>query len=118
MKVVIIIPTYNEKENIKKLIPILENEIFPQIKNHDMNILVADDSSPDGTADEVKKLMEKWENIDINIGQKHGLGAAYVRAMTYAVEKMNADVMFEMDADLSHDPKKSSGIFKKDRSRI
>lgn len=113
MKVVIIIPTYNEKENIVKLIPILEDEIFPQIKNHDMNILVADDSSPDGTADEVKKLMEKWKNIDINIGQKHGLGAAYVRAMTYAIEKMDADIIFEMDADLSHDPKKIPDFLKK-----
>jgi len=113
MKVVIIIPTYNEKENIQKLVSILEDEIFPQIKNHDMNILVADDSSPDGTADEVKKLMEKWENLDISIGQKHGLGAAYVRAMSYAIEKMNADVMFEMDADLSHDPKKIPEFLKK-----
>ncbi len=106
MKVVIIIPTYNEKGNIERLITILEEEIFPTIKNHDMNILVADDSSPDGTADEVKKLMNKWENVDINMGEKHGLGAAYVRAMTYAIDKMNADVMFEMDADLSHDPRK------------
>jgi len=113
MKVVIIIPTYNEKENIAKLVPILENEIFPQIKNHEMNILVADDSSPDGTAEEVKKLMEKWGNIDLSVGQKHGLGAAYVRAMSYSIEKMDADVMFEMDADLSHDPKKVPEFLKK-----
>src|SRR3989338_11016634 len=106
MKVVIITPTYNEKGNVDKLIPILENEIFPKIKNHDMNILVADDNSPDGTADEVRKLMQKWKNVDINSGEKHGLGAAYIRAMTYAVDKMGADVMFEMDADLQHDPEK------------
>jgi dolichol-phosphate mannosyltransferase len=113
MKVVIIIPTYNEKGNIERLITILEEEIFPTIKNHDMNILVADDSSPDGTADEVRRLMNKWKNIDINVGEKHGLGAAYVRAMTYAIDKMNADVMFEMDADLSHDPKKVSAFLQK-----
>ena len=106
MKVVIITPTYNEKGNVDKLIPILENEIFPKIKNHDMNILVADDNSPDGTADEVKKLMQKWNNIDISSGEKHGLGAAYTRAMTYAVDHLNADIMFEMDADLQHDPEK------------
>ncbi len=106
MKVVIIIPTYNEKGNVERLITILEEEIFPSIKNHDMNILVADDSSPDKTADEVRKLMNKWKNLSLNVGEKHGLGAAYVRAMTYAIDKMNADVMFEMDADLSHDPKK------------
>jgi dolichol-phosphate mannosyltransferase len=105
MKVVVITPTYNEKGNIERLIKILEEEIFPGIKNHDMHILVADDSSPDGTADIVKGLMEKWKNLDVNVGEKHGLGAAYIRAMTYAVDK-GADVMFEMDADLQHDPKK------------
>ena len=113
MKVVIIIPTYNEKGNVERLITILEKEIFPQIKNHDMNILVADDNSPDGTAEEVKKLMSKWKNLDINVGEKHGLGAAYVRAMTYAIDKMGADVMFEMDADLSHDPKKVPAFLEK-----
>jgi len=113
MKVVIIIPTYNEKGNIERLIEILETDIFPQIKNHDMNILVADDSSPDGTPDVVRKLMEKYKNLDINIGEKHGLGAAYVRAMTYAIDKMNAEIMFEMDADLSHDPKKIPDFLKK-----
>ncbi len=106
MKVVIITPTYNEKGNIDKLISILENDIFPKIKNRDMNILVADDNSPDGTADEVRKLTQKWKNINISSGEKHGLGAAYIRAMTYAVDKMGADVMFEMDADLQHDPEK------------
>lgn len=106
MKVIIIIPTYNEKGNIERLINVLEEEIFPTIKNHAMAILVADDTSPDGTADAVRALMAKWKNIHLSVGEKHGLGAAYVRAMTYAVEQMSADVMFEMDADLSHDPKK------------
>lgn len=106
MKVVVILPTYNEKGNIERLIQILEEDVLPKIKNHNMSILVADDNSPDGTADEVKRLMKKWKNIDLNIGEKKGLGAAYVRAMTYAVEKMGAEVMFEMDADFFHDPKK------------
>ena len=113
MKVVIIIPTYNEKGNIERLIEMLENDIFPKIKNHDMNILVADDYSPDQTAEVVKDLMKKWKNLDINQGERHGLGAAYVRAMTYAIEKMNAEVMFEMDADLSHDPNKIPDFLKK-----
>ena len=113
MKVVIITPTYNEKGNVDKLIPVLENDIFPQIKNHDMNILVADDNSPDGTANEVKKLMQEWKNLDVSSGERHGLGAAYVRAMTYAVEKLKADVMFEMDADFQHDPEKIPEFIKK-----
>lgn len=113
MKVVIILPTYNEKGNIEKIITLLEEEVFPKIKNHEMNILVADDNSPDGTADEVRSLMKKWKNVNLNIGEKKGLGAAYVRAMTYAIEKMGAEVMFEMDADLFHDPHKVPEFLKR-----
>lgn len=106
MKVVVIIPTYNEKGNIERIIEILEKEVFPKIKNHTMSILVADDNSPDGTSDVVKKLMKEWKNIEINSGEKKGLGAAYVRAMNYAIEKLDAEVVFEIDADLSHDPRR------------
>ncbi len=113
MKAVVIIPTYNEKGNIEKLINILETEVFPKIKNHDMNILVADDNSPDGTGAIVRSLMKKWKNIDLNSGEKKGLGAAYIRAMNYAVDKMGADVMFEMDADFFHDPYKIPQFLKK-----
>lgn len=113
MKAVIVLPTFNEKGNIERLITILENEIFPKIKNYAMAILVVDDNSPDGTAEEVRKLMKKWNNIDLITGEKKGLGAAYVRGMSYAIEKMKADVVFEMDADLSHDPKKIPEFLKK-----
>lgn len=113
MKVVIIVPTYNEKGNIDRLIPILEEEIFPTIKNHEISILVVDDNSPDGTADEVRQLMEKYKNLQLNSGEKKGLGAAYIRGMTYAVENMSADAMFEFDADLSHDPQKIPAFLQK-----
>ncbi len=106
MKAVIIIPTYNEKGNIEKLIGILEEEIFPKVKNHEMAILVADDSSPDGTSEIVKDLMKKYKSLDLIIGKKEGLGAAYIRGMTYAIDKMGADILFEMDADFFHDPTK------------
>lgn len=113
MKVVIILPTYNEKENIINVVPILEEQIFPKIKNHKMYILVADDNSPDKTADEVKKLMKKWDNIELSEGERKGLGAAYIRGMTYAIEKMGADIMFEMDADGQHDPEKIPDFLQK-----
>lgn len=113
MNVVIILPTFNERENVQKLIPILESDIFPKIKNHSMHILVADDNSPDGTADEVRKLIKKYKNIELSSGPKKGLGAAYIRGMSYAISEMKADVVFEMDADGQHDPAKIPEFLKK-----
>ncbi|MBI5122291.1 glycosyltransferase [Candidatus Roizmanbacteria bacterium] len=113
MKAIIINPTYNEKENIGRLINILEEEVFPNIKNWEMGILVADDNSPDGTADVVRELMKKHKNLHLLEGAKKGLGAAYVRAMDYAIKELGADVVFEMDSDLQHDPKKVAQFLKK-----
>ena len=106
MNAVVIIPTYNEKGNIELLIEVLETEIFPLIKNYNMSILIADDNSPDGTAEIVKEYMKKYKNIQLSEGRKAGLGSAYVRGMNHAIENMNADVVFEMDSDFFHDPKK------------
>ncbi|MCX6782519.1 MAG: glycosyltransferase family 2 protein [Candidatus Levybacteria bacterium] len=105
MKVVVIPATYNEKGNIEQLIAILEEEVFPKIKDYDMNILVADDNSPDGTADIVRGLGKKWKNLGVNVGEKKGLGAAYIRVMSCAIEEMGADIVVQIDADLSHDPR-------------
>lgn len=104
MNIVVIMPTYNEEENIVKMIPVLENDVFPKVKNHTMNLLVVDDNSPDGTGDEVKKFMKKWKNIELLSGKKQGLGAAYVRGMQHAMKEMKADAVIEFDADFQHDP--------------
>jgi len=104
-KIVIIIPTYNEKENAGRMIDVLEEEIFPKIKNNQMEILVVDDKSPDGTADVVRQKMKEFENITLSLGDKEGLGAAYKRGMQYAMEKMEAGAVIEFDADFQHDPK-------------
>lgn len=104
MKIVVILPTYNERENISKLIPLLEKDIFSQIKNHKMHILVVDDKSPDGTDEEVKKFMKEWKNIELLTGEKEGLGSAYVRGMQHAMQSMQADAVMEFDADFQHDP--------------
>lgn len=104
MNTVLVLPTFNEKGNIERLIFSLEEDVFPKIKTHKMAILVVDDQSPDGTADIVRGLMKKWDNIHLIEDKKQGLGAAYLRGMTYAIEKMDAEVLFEMDSDLSHDP--------------
>lgn len=104
MKIVVVPATYNEAENIEKFIITLEEEVFPKIKGHELFLLIADDFSPDGTGDIVKKLMKKYKNLDINEGPKKGLGAAYLRAMTYAIDKYNADVVVSIDADFQFDP--------------
>lgn len=104
MKIIVILPTYNERANIQKLIPILEEKVFPKIKKHDMHILVVDDNSPDGTQDEVRIFMQKWKNIELLLGDKEGLGAAYARGMHYAMDKMKGDAVIEFDSDFQHDP--------------
>src|ERR1700722_20321522 len=104
MKIVIIIPTYNERTNIEKMIPGLEKDVFPKITDHTMSLLIVDDTSPDGTADVVKEFMKKWHNIELISGTKNGLGDAYIRGMKYTMEKMNADAVMEFDSDFQHNP--------------
>ena len=102
MKIVIILPTYNEKENIGLMIRALQEQ-FAKIR-HDMNILVVDDNSPDGTADVVRQEAAKGSNIFLLTGPKQGLGAAYIRGMKHAVNELHADAVMEMDSDFSHKP--------------
>jgi dolichol-phosphate mannosyltransferase len=102
MKVVVIIPTYNERENIRPLVEALES-VFSGM-SHDMHVLVVDDSSPDGTADVVSSLQSARRNLHLLSGERAGLGAAYIRGMKFALNELGADVVFEMDADFSHCP--------------
>ncbi len=99
-KILVIIPTYNEAENILNIIP--EVLKFTD-ENYEYNVLVVDDSSPDGTA----KLVEDFPSNNVYIlkrEKKGGLGTAYVFGFKYAINN-NFDYVFEMDADFSHDPK-------------
>jgi len=102
MKVVIILPTYNERGNIAALLVALQGE-FGRL-HHDMHILVVDDNSPDGTATLVREAMQDQPNVHLISGEKAGLGAAYIRGMQYVLRELHADVVFEMDADFSHNP--------------
>jgi dolichol-phosphate mannosyltransferase len=104
-KVVIIMPSYNEAKNITKMIDVLFGEEFPKIKGAEMHLLVVDDNSPDGTGEIVKKAAKKHKNLHLVTGEKQGLGMAYVRGMKYAMNKLHADAVMEMDADFQHPPK-------------
>ncbi len=99
-KKIVIIPTYNEKENIKDIIL----EVFTLEGRYD--VLVIDDGSPDGTASIVKSLMEEWPERLFLIERegKLGLGTAYLTGFRRCLE-MGYDYIFEMDADFSHNPK-------------
>lgn len=102
MRTVIVIPTYNERGNIEPLVEALQVE-FARMA-HDFQILVVDDSSPDGTADVVRAMQKRHVNLHLITGQKAGLGAAYVRGMRHALDALGAEVVYEMDADFSHKP--------------
>ncbi|SNR39842.1 dolichol-phosphate mannosyltransferase [Lutibacter agarilyticus] len=95
----VIIPTYNEKENIEAII----DAVFSQEKQFD--ILIVDDNSPDGTATIVKKLKLKFSNLYLEVRKdKSGLGTAYIHGFKWALNK-KYDYIIEMDADFSHNPK-------------
>lgn len=104
-KVVIVMPSYNEAENIGRMIDELVDKEFPKIGNAEMHLLVVDDNSPDGTGDVVKRAMKTRQNLHLLQGQKQGLGWAYIRGMKYARAKLNADAVMEMDADFQHPPR-------------
>jgi len=95
----VIIPTYNEKENVERMIRKVFSLTFP------FHVLIVDDGSPDGTADIVKRLMTEFQGrlfIEERKG-KSGLGTAYIHGFKWALEK-NYEYIFEMDCDFSHNP--------------
>ena len=95
----VIIPTYNEKENIEKMI----RKVFSL--SFSFHVLIVDDGSPDGTADIVKNLQQEFSGklfIEERRG-KQGLGTAYIHGFNWALAK-KYEYIFEMDADFSHNP--------------
>ena len=102
----VIIPTYNEKENIEKIL----TKTFSLSKKFD--VLIVDDGSPDGTGDIVKSLQDKFEGLYIEERTgKLGLGTAYIHGFKWALNK-NYDYVFEMDADFSHNPDDLERLYK------
>ena len=106
MKSIIVIPTYNEAHNIQKLVVrIFEN--YPQ-----MHLIIVDDNSPDGTGEMADLLAEQYPTLQvIHRPYKAGLGSAYIIGFKRALSE-GADLIFEMDADFSHDPKYLKDFFK------
>lgn len=102
-KVLIIIPTYNEVDNITSVI----NQVFEQQKYTniwDIHILIVDSYSNDGTANKVRIIQKRNHKLHLLETKKEGLGKAYVAGFAFAMERLQAYAVFEMDADLSHNP--------------
>jgi len=112
MKLAIVIPTYNEAETIRSLI----KELFERVKElvDKLDILIVDDSSPDGTADIARELGEKYDKITvIQRAKKMGLGAAYKEGFRYVLDKLDSEIIVQMDADNSHQPNEIPNMLEK-----
>lgn len=104
MNIVIVMPTFNEAENIGRMIDFLTNVEFPKIK-HTMRLLVVDSHSPDGTGKIVAQKCKKYKSVFLlDEGGKFGLGKAYIDGFNFAIKNLKADAVMEMDADFQHDP--------------
>jgi dolichol-phosphate mannosyltransferase len=106
MKIVICMPTFNEKGNIGRMIDELFEKYFPEIKDAEMHLLVIDNNSADGTGKIVREKMARYKNLHLIPKQKKpGLGWAYIEGMQYAMNTLKADAILEMDADFQHPPR-------------
>ncbi len=102
---VIVIPTYNEAGSIGEMIEYLFAKTFPAIKDYQMKVLIVDGNSPDGTSDVVKKYQHKFTDLYLlTETKKEGIGAAYLKGFRYAIDKLQADFVFEFDGDFQHPP--------------
>ena len=99
-KVCFVIPTYNEALNVTPLL----QRLCELYRDDDTAFLIVDDESPDGTAQLVREFARGERRVYLLEGRRRGLGDAYVRGITHALETLGADVIVQMDADFSHDP--------------
>ncbi len=102
MKAMIVLPTYNERDNIGAMIDSILTRV-QKSTSHQLEVLVVDDNSPDGTQAIVTTKMAEYPTLHLMTGNKKGLGVAYIRGMNMAL-RLGAEVIFEMDADFSHNP--------------
>lgn len=107
MKVMVVVPTYNERDNIERLV----REVLAQ--DDGIDVLIVDDNSPDGTGEIADKMVAETSRVHvIHRAGKLGLGSAYREGFKYALGK-GAEYIVEMDADFSHDPKMLPAFFQK-----
>lgn len=104
MRILVVIPTYNEVDNVEKIVP-ATLKAFNQMPHHECHVLVVDSNSPDGTGEAVRGLSRDNPNVHLLMErEKSGLGGAYIYAFKYALTTLYPDVIVEMDADFQHNP--------------
>lgn len=102
-RAVVVLPTYNEKENIEELIPLILS-LQEKIQDYELHILVSDSHSIDGTLEAVEKIAAKNNKVHLLDVKERGIGVGLIKGHQYAIEELKADVLVQMDADLQHDP--------------
>ncbi len=110
-KAVVVLPTYNESENIEDMITLILAE-QEKISDWELFILVSDSHSPDGTGDIVKKINKVNKKVELLDVRERGIGVGLVMGYKYAVNVMKSDAVIQMDADLQHDPKEIPNFLK------
>lgn len=109
MRIVVNIPTYNEADNIEEVI----KKVLAQsskLGNADLQVLVSDSHSPDGTGDIVKRISKTNPKVHYLDVKERGLGVGIVKGHRFAVDRLKADILAQMDGDLSHDPGSLPGM--------
>lgn len=104
-KATIVLPTYNEGGNIETIVKDIFN-VTSQIENWEVSVLIVDSESQDNTQEKVSKLQKHYPELYLLSTKKEGLGKAYARGFRHAIKHIKPYVLFEMDADLSHNPKR------------
>jgi dolichol-phosphate mannosyltransferase len=103
-RIVVVIPTYNERRNLPRLVESLEKTLSPMGGGH--RVLIVDDDSPDGTGGLAEELGRSYDNISVlHRKDKAGIGSAYKAGFRHVLERFDPDIVVQMDADNSHDPK-------------
>ncbi len=115
--VTLILPTYNERDNIKTLVSAIIG-VFKNLSQYAVTILIVDDNSPDGTASVVRELTQEYKNIRLLSKSKEGLGAAYIYGINYALKHSHPDLIIQIDADWQHNPLLLPDFFKKIESGV
>ena len=105
MKTIVVIPTYDERDNVKKMADAVLQRQTSNPETQTLELLFVDDNSPDGTGDVIEEIMKTEPRIHcLHREKKEGLGRAYVAGFQKAIE-LGADLVIQMDCDFSHDPK-------------